>query len=114
MATRNHRAVHARRNELARERGFKSYAEQRKVMEYASDSEEIELINPEPLRVDRSEDLAMARTHYDAFKRNPSDYGPDSAKAKWFVEYVGLMSYKEWAEHYPNGVREYRKVRRAA
>jgi hypothetical protein len=114
MASRNHRATHARRNELARERGFKSYAEQRKVMEYARDSELVEDINPEPLRSDNAEDRKLARTYYDAFVTNPNDYGADSAKAKWFVEYEGLLTYKEWTEHYPNGVREYRKIWKAA
>ncbi len=101
----------ARRTELARERGFRSYSEQRKEFEYARRSESwqygqtsyVEQYGMPSAR--NPADVRRVRLFYQAFKVNPDDYSAKGAKARWFVEVEGIMEYDEWRERYPTGVR---------
>lgn len=109
---RNHRTTYQRRNELARERGYKSYSEQRKIQEKTRGSfvwENADLGEPS---MGNAEDRATLLLFKQAFFDEPDNYATDSPKAKWFVEIAGIITQEEWLEHYPNGIREY--IQRAA
>lgn len=106
----NH-AVYERRNELARERGFLSYSQQRREFEYARRSEswqygQTSYVEQYGLpRASNPADIARVRLFYQAFKIAPDDYSVNGAKARWFVTVEGIMEYDEWRERYPTGVR---------
>jgi len=116
---RNHKITYAKRNELARRRGFKNYSEQRKATEFANESEMFEenvgkVSRTGKSREEYNEEVEYARVFYQAFKVDPEDYSATGAKAQWFVKIEGAMTYQEWAQHYPNGVREYKRLTSAA
>ena len=107
---RNHRTTYQRRNELARERGYKSYSEQRKIQEKAKGAfvwENADLGDPS---MKSSEDRANLLLFKKAFFDEPENYATDGPKAKWFVEVAGIMTEEEWLEHYPNGIRDYLRI----
>jgi hypothetical protein len=118
---RDHKRTYQERNRLARERGFKNYGEQRRASEYAKDGEMYEdatggwipRLETES-RADYDTQLEMARLYYQAFKVDPNNYSKDGPKAKWFVGVQQIMTYEEWAQHYPRGVREYTRLHHAA
>lgn len=105
----------ARRTELARERGFRSYREQREVIRYARES----LVEggyqgrqrwPTDWSLPRANDresLERAKLFHRAFKEEPNNYSRNGAKARWFVEVEGIMTYDEWQQRYPRGRREF-------
>lgn len=104
---RDHKRTIQRRNELARERGYKSYAEQRKIQEAATGAfvwENADLGTPSMKNAEDRENLLLFKR---AFFDEPENYATDGPKAKWFVEVAGIMTEEEWREHYPNGIREY-------
>lgn len=104
---RNHSETYRRRNELAKEQGFKSYADKRKSLKVAQDSEEFQAYFPGISGRSSQEELDAAKTFREAFytKKGRLDYGINGAKAKWFCEYEGIMTYDEWKQHYPEGTR---------
>lgn len=102
----------ARRDELAKQRGFRSAGEQRKWMEQAERSKAMRGAIPGvesrggklPLRADR--DYKTVQDFHKAFygpERN--DYSVGSPKARWFIDVLGLYTEEEWADLYPDGVR---------
>lgn len=101
---RDHRATYARRNALARERGFNNYAQQRKELAEASRSNAWR--GPKP-RANRPSDIERTKIFHQAFENpaNADDYSVNGAKAKWFINVVGVMTREEWLEHYPTGLR---------
>lgn len=104
-------AVYQRRQELARERGFASYSQQRKEFAYARQSESWQYGQTSYVqhygipRTSNPADVARVRLFYQAFAVNPNDYSIGGAKARWFVEIERIMEYDEWRERYPTGVR---------
>lgn len=104
-------ATFQRRNELAKERGFRSYYDQRKQFEYARRSESWQYGQTSYVqhygmpRTTNPADIARVRLFYNAFALHPNDYSVRGAKARWFVEIEGIMDYDEWRERYPTGVR---------
>jgi hypothetical protein len=101
---RDHRSTYVRRNELARERGFRNYADQRKQFRQASTSNAWRGEKP---KANRPLDIDKVKTFHNAFEvpENADDYSVDGPKAKWFIEVVGTMTREEWIEHYPTGLR---------
>lgn len=97
-------AVYQRRNELAKEQGFSSYADKRKQLEYASKSGLFRDTVGKPNARSR-DDLHKVKVFYRAMKEDKSNYSRDSAKAEWFVEIADLMDYDEWEDRYPGGTR---------
>jgi hypothetical protein len=97
---------YARRNQLARDKGFESYSDYRRQTEFASrDPNFRQFVG----RVGGSDaaNLDMARLHYQAFKVSPDDYGPNSAKARWLIDVAGYVrDLDEWRRRYPNNRRE--------
>lgn len=108
---RDHRTTYERRQELARERGFTGYSQQRREFEYARRSESWQYGQTSYVqhygmpRASNPADVARVRLFYQAFAMNPNDYSIGGAKARWFVEIEGIMDYDEWRERYPTGVR---------
>jgi hypothetical protein len=103
-------ATFQRRNELARQRGYASYGQQRRALTLAKESDLFQRWYDEFYGLDTIRDPAYARavrTYWEGFHVDPNDYSRTSGKARWFVEYEELMSYEEWEERYPNGVRTY-------
>jgi hypothetical protein len=106
------------RNELARERGFRNYYEQRRATQLANADElftdSVGAVSRQEAesRSEYNEMVKNARAFYNAFgvKANEKDYSADSAKKVWFVDTVGSMTLAEWLKHYPNGVREYQRI----
>lgn len=104
-------ATYQRRVALARERGFTSYADQRKQFAYAVQSESWEYGQASYVeqygipRASNPDDVPLVRLFYQAFKLAPNDYSVRGAKAQWFVDVEGIMSYDQWVEHYPTGKR---------
>lgn len=101
-----------RRNELARERGFKNYAEQRKWFEQAQRSKAMRGAVPgvesrggkTPLRANR--DAEVVRQWHEAFYGpDRDDYSVTGPKARWFIDVLGDYTEDEWRELYPLGVR---------
>lgn len=112
-----------RRNEIAREKGFSSYPEYRRVTEYARKSEEFaRFVGPE-VGGRTNANLDMAKLYYQAFKQgDPNDYSirtrngkpvvttkdgkPVGAKAKWLIDVAGYVDdSEEWKRRYPAGAR---------
>lgn len=102
----------ARRNELARERGFRSAGEQRKWFEQAQRSTAMRGAVPGvesrggklPLRADR--DAAVVRQFHDAFYGpDKDDYSVRGKKARWFIDVLHEYTEEEWERLYPEGVR---------
>lgn len=117
MAKKKNLSTFGKRDALAKKQGFKSYGEKRKILKYAKDSDDFADVtnrDTDEIRGDDPEVRQQAKLFWDAFKENPDDYSPTGPKARWFVEVEGLMSYDEWKEHYPRGVREYRSTHFAA
>ncbi len=105
-------AVLARRNELARERGFKSYADQRKQFSYAMHATgegkgqaSYRKVYGKPNARNPS-DVQRVKRFYRAFKQSPDNYGPNSPKRQWFTQDQAIMERDDWEERYPRGVRE--------
>lgn len=103
---------YARRNELAKQRGFSSSTEQRREMEKAATSKAMVGAVPDirstggklPLRADR--DHAVVRQWHEAFYGpQKNDYTVNSPKARWFIDVLGEYTEEEWADLYPDGVR---------
>ena len=112
--------TYARRQELARAKGFESYYQYRKVTEYADEST---LFAQESGIEDPREDLDLAKLFYEAFVAgDPDDYHvymrkgkivvryidgkPSGAKAKLFIDHFGYVAdAAEWAARYPNNNR---------
>jgi len=112
--------TYARRNELAREKGFDSYSHYRRVTEFADESN---LFSQESGVEDPRNDLALAKLFYQAFHEgDPDDYSvqlrkgqvvvkivdgvPTGAKAKLFIDYFGYVADAEaWAALYPTNTR---------
>lgn len=112
---RDHKATYARRNELAKERGYSSYAAQRREFERAGRSRVFRAAIPEAqkkdgrvsLRTSSAKDRALVRQWQETFYGpDRDDYSPDGPKAKWFVGVLDDYTYDEWRDLYPNGVRE--------
>ena len=108
VGTPKSRAVMARRNELARERGFKSYSDQRKQFEKAQKARTFRAAEGDrKLRADRPGDAAKVREWEETFYGpDKDDYSVTGPKAKWFVDVLGQYTYDEWRDLYPGGVRE--------
>ncbi len=104
-------ATYQRRQELARERGFTSYSQQRREFEYARRSEGWQYGQTSYTqhygtpRTSNPADIARVRLFYQAFKVHPNDYSVNGPKARWFVQVERIMEYDEWRERYPTGVR---------
>jgi hypothetical protein len=104
---RDYHAEYEARNELARERGFDSYNDERRLSEALRDS---------PGRMDYFEEVFGTRdwkevadeggaaAYYNAFIDPVSAHearSSDSARAYWFVEVTGdVESFEEWEELY--------------
>jgi hypothetical protein len=114
---------YSRRNEIARAKGFDSYRDYRRTVEFANKSKDFGMhVGKAGGRT--GENLDMARLYYAAFKESdPKDYGiqtskgrpivrrgkdgkPKGAKAKWLIDVAGYVGdADEWRRRYPNGVR---------
>lgn len=102
------RAVYVRRDQLARERGFKSYSDQRKQFQRARKARTFKAaIGDKKIRTNNAGDVANVRQWEETF------YGPDrddysvfGPKARWFVDVLDQYTYDEWRDLYPGGVRE--------
>lgn len=103
---------YARRNQLAKERGFKSASEQRKYMEQAARAKPMRGAVPGvesrggklPLRANR--DAATVRQwHRTFYGPDKDDYTVNSPKARWFIDMLHAYTESEWAAMYPEGVR---------
>lgn len=103
---------YARRNELARERGFASAGQQRKYMEQAQRSKAMRGAVPGiesrggklPLRANR--DAAVVRQFHETFYGpDKNDYSVTGHKARWFIDVLHEYTEEEWADLYPEGVR---------
>lgn len=113
---------YARRNEIAQSKGFASYGEYRRTTEFANRSQDFQR---EIGRVGgpKAANLADAKLFYQAFKQgDPNDYRirrtqgrltvkmqdgkPVGAKAKWFIDVIGLMDADTWRQLYPRGRRD--------
>jgi hypothetical protein len=110
----------ARRTELAKERGFSSYYDQRRSLELANaDDDFIEFVGPVDARSPRDR-LEMAKLHRQAFSTSPKDdYSvhvrrgkvvvlPDGrgAKAKYLIEVAEYVDdVAQWRNLYPTGSR---------
>ncbi len=109
-----------RRNELARERGFRNYYDQRMALKQANADEQFtEFVGP--VRANSPADvLAMAKLHRQAFYTSPKDdYSvhvrrgrvvvlPDGrgAKAKYLIEVAEYVDdVAQWRNLYPTGSR---------
>ncbi len=108
------RAIYQRRSELARERGFSSLGEQRRAFAFAKKSQGFQGTQYGQAsytqyygtpRANRAGDAERVRLFYAAFHDNPDDYSVRGPKARWFVEVEGIMTYDQWQEGYPRGVR---------
>lgn len=112
MAKRDHKATLRRRNELARERGFKSYSDQRKQMTAWRNSDIVKRnrnISKSNVTVKNAQQTELAKLAWEAFKpgSDPDDYSVDGPKAKLFIALGYVESKEDWEGRYPNGVREY-------
>jgi hypothetical protein len=112
--------THARREEIAREQGFKSYYDKRRSLELANSDEQFtEFVGPVSGRSD-PERLAMAKLYRQAFYTSPKDdYSvhvrrgkvvvlPDGrgAKAKYLIEVAEYVDdVAQWRNLYPTGSR---------
>lgn len=86
-----------------------AYAAKRKALKYANTSEEfVGFVGP--ARGSDPRTTHYAHLYWNAYHVTPDDYSTSGTKAKWYVEIEGLMSYDEWAERYPRGIREYRYI----
>lgn len=117
MAKRRDNAATLRaRNELARERGFRNYYDQRKATEYFNTREDFTEETGKVSRADAesredyNRQLEEARIFRDAFKNDSQDYSVGSPKMRWFVEVLHMMTEDEWKAKYPDGVRQYTKL----
>lgn len=110
---RDHAATLRRRNEIARGQGFKSYADKRKQLRYANTSQDFIFVAGSA-RGDSRVEVERVKLFYKAFHDDPNNYAVGSPKAEWFVGIEQLMTYEEWANHYPRGVREYTRLFAAA
>lgn len=103
MATRDHRSTYQRRNEIAREQGFKGYSEKRKALDYARNGSLAGLFadttglhhgisarNPKQMRA--------VLYFYRGYNQNPDDYSLTGDKAK-YIEEIHDMNREEF---YPN------------
>jgi hypothetical protein len=112
---------YARRQALAREKGFTSYGQYRRATEYARKSPEFQRIVG-GVGGARGENLDAAKTYYQAFVQGDKDdyslrksHGnrvvkivdgkPRGAKAKWIIDYAGYIDEEAWRERYPRGRR---------
>lgn len=99
---RDHRATYARRNELARERGFRNYADQRKEVRIAGKSTAWRGAKP---NVRDAGDIEKVHQWWATFADSEDNYMVGGPKYEWFVNTVESMTHEEWLEHYPNGTR---------
>lgn len=102
--------VYIRRNELARQRGFKSYPEQRKALRLTKTSAVWNRSTLPKATVATANTAKLTALYYEAFFTNPDDYSVTGPKARWFTEVAQIMSKDEWASRYPLGIREYHPV----
>lgn len=112
---RNHQTTYQRRNDLAKERGFKSYADQRKQFERARKARTFRAALPAnelrdgraDIRTNRRSDVRLVRQWEETFYGpDRDDYSVNGPKAKWFVNTLDDYTPDEWRDLYPNGVRE--------
>lgn len=105
--------IFARRNQLAKERGFKSYRDQRKTFEKAGKSRTFRAALPPAqlpagqvkLRTDK--DSKLVKEWREAFYGpDRDDYSVNGPKARWFIDVLDEYTEEEWGDLYPNGVRE--------
>jgi hypothetical protein len=96
---RDHQSTYARRQELAQEQGFRSYADKREQLQTARESELFRAQYPEGNARDPAY-LKAVGIYNDAFGGKSRDYRTGSTLSQWFVEYAGIMTYEEWEELY--------------
>lgn len=96
-----------RRNEIAREKGFKNYAEYRKITEYAKKSGDFRNFVGEKVGGREGANLKDAKEFYEAFgnKKNADNYSVDSPKAKWLIMMGYVQDRDHWRDLYPTGTR---------
>lgn len=105
--------IYARRNQLAKDRGFKSYRDQRKTFEKAGKSRTFRAALPPAqlpegkVKLRTNKDSRLVKQWQEAFYGpDKDDYSVNSPKARWFVDVLDAYTAEEWADLYPNGVRE--------
>lgn len=105
--------VYRRRTELAKERGFKSYRDQRKTFEKAGRSRTFRAALPpsqlsdNKVRLRTDKDAGLVKQWQEAFYGpDKDDYSVNGPKARWFIDVLDQYTAEEWADLYPNGVRE--------
>jgi hypothetical protein len=104
---RDYKKEYAARQRRAKEQGFTGYSEERKARKVAQDSETFEAYFPGTSREYSREENQAAKVFYRAFytKSGKDNYSVNGPKAKWFVEYEGIMTYDEWQKRYSTGQR---------